>query len=575
MSTSQGANHSYSTLIEWAEHAVGQPMLAYLLGCDSASLVALQVGSTDPSNAQQEVLGGLEALQRAIPLELDPTSVRSVIRNWLIQQAPSSSEGLTVARYLHEHAVESSEEAPSATGDIEAAIIALALDVYPAFLIPLDEDEYPSLRSLNVYASRTASRHPQSREFCRAALKDPVLGQVWQYENEGLKEAFAPEDEFASRISMFFTNTGGGSSIQLAVLPGMLLRAAWQRPDRGSSARDFALAAARQLELVRSVLSGGHYDTVARLAFAGVLLPPAMKIELSDSLIRPLAETERAVSPQLAPGGLAGPMANPRHLTAQNADGTTVVISLDGDLVLEYPFPYKVRVTPMPDDPVSFPEDMYPPETIDQAAIRLRFSLLMAVERQTRVLLVQTWRQYDDPLATGQFTGWNDPVFGTGLMPTQLTEADVDAWRTWYEKLRSPHVVRIYLALTRILRACAERRDPADVLVDSVIAWENLFGTKEGEPTFRITMSLAVLLRSTKSDRATLRSRLSHIYALRSKIVHGSANLRRADIPLCYEALDVAISAVRVLISERPEVLELKDGAERSTQLLLHSSVGL
>ncbi len=106
-------------------------------------------------------------------------------------------------------------------------------------------------------------------------------------------------------------------------------------------------------------------------------------------------------------------------------------------------------------------------------------------------------------------------------------------------------------------------------IVDSVIAWENLFGTKEGEPTFRATTCLAKLLEQDGDARLELKTRLGKIYALRSKVVHGSGALKRSEYPVCYEALDVAIRAVKALVRERMEILSLPDGALRSAELLL------
>jgi hypothetical protein len=107
------------------------------------------------------------------------------------------------------------------------------------------------------------------------------------------------------------------------------------------------------------------------------------------------------------------------------------------------------------------------------------------------------------------------------------------------------------------------------VLIDSVIAWENLFGTKDGEPTLRVTASLALLLESEREARRKLRTRLAKIYGLRSDVVHGNKPLSKSDYPLCYEALDIAIQALRVLLQDRTDVLEKPDGAQRSLHLIL------
>jgi hypothetical protein len=249
----------------------------------------------------------------------------------------------------------------------------------------------------------------------------------------------------------------------------------------------------------------------------------------------------------------------------------STLINYDGDVILDYDYPFKVRFTKPETSDLSqpFPDDMRPPASFVSAVTRLRFSLMLAVDRPSRVQLVQTWQSVDAPLSTGPSMAWSDPRQGAGLMPTQLTEAEVAAWGEWYQRLSTTHVAKIELALSRVLRAIAERREPSDVLIDSVIAWENLFGTKEGEPTFRVTTCLAILLEESLDARQQLRKRLSAIYGLRSKVVHGSGNLKESEYPLCQEALDVAIRAIRVLTSDRSDILELPDGAVRSARLLL------
>jgi hypothetical protein len=96
-----------------------------------------------------------------------------------------------------------------------------------------------------------------------------------------------------------------------------------------------------------------------------------------------------------------------------------------------------------------------------------------------------------------------------------------------------------------------------------------MFGTSEGEPTFRVTACLAKLLKPTLKERRVLKSELSKIYTLRSAIVHGSRPLAESDHPLFYRALDVAIDAIRVLVYHRSDLLDQPDGANRSLTLLI------
>jgi hypothetical protein len=172
-------------------------------------------------------------------------------------------------------------------------------------------------------------------------------------------------------------------------------------------------------------------------------------------------------------------------------------------------------------------------------------------------------------LAEGIGISWSDPRWGRGLTPVQLTEAEVVAWGEWYRLLRASQAKKIEVAITRVLKALAERREPSDVLIDSVIAWENIFGTAEGEPTFRVTACLAKLLKDSLAERRTLRKELADIYRLRSAVVHGNRSLTNAEFSQCDRALDVAIDAIRTLVDKRSDLLAEGDGGFRSAAVLL------
>lgn len=284
------------------------------------------------------------------------------------------------------------------------------------------------------------------------------------------------------------------------------------------------------------------------------MLPAGQELSLSDGRVRAINEAERRFVPESLKGQQSG----------SGASGGSTTVNYDGDVVLEYAVPYKVQTRPSSESSLSpwLPE-MRPPLAMEQSIIRLRYSLMLAAKRDHRVQLIQTWRAFDEPLNHGFILSWSDPRQGTSFVPTQLTKAEVKAWGEWYERLKQPHVAKIDLALTRILRAIAERREPSDVLIDAVIAWENLFGTTN------VTMCLAKLFEQASEARLELRARLSKIYELRSKVVHGGGTLKEVEYPLCNEALDTAIRAVEVLLTDRSDILMLPAGAQRSVTLLL------
>ena len=72
----------------------------------------------------------------------------------------------------------------------------------------------------------------------------------------------------------------------------------------------------------------------------------------------------------------------------------------------------------------------------------------------------------------------------------------------------------------RIVTAIGARWTPEDVLVDSVVAWENLVGGAP-ETTFRTSTAMACLLEQDPNARLLMQHRLGVIYGARSDVVHG------------------------------------------------------
>jgi len=542
------ADQTNRSVLGWVEAAIGHRLMSYLLGSDVAALPSLIAGKTTLTDKQLEVTAFFSNLREKIPSELDDVAIKEMVRNIVTQ---ITNEGKSRARSIREHVV-GSEAVPGGRNAVERALVALAIDAYPACLLSPDPALPPGLQDLGPHLAVILFRHPKSKAFSEAVLRDRVL-----------KNVFSSSDERLGRAATVYWNTGSGNNVQLLMLPEMLLRTAWRKlPGDIPSLNAFAAAAIKQLRLVRDVITGKQRTVTALLAFTGDLLPSGRELRINDGVVRDVTEVDR----RLVPESLKA------RVNTTDATGAVITVNYDGDVVLEYEFPYTVRVQPRQAEPLStWPVEIRPPQAIEQTVTRLRFSLMLAAERDHRVQLVPTWRAFDEPLAPGIALSWTDPRHGASFTPTQLTDTEVTAWGEWYNKLNTPNVAKIELALSRILRAVAERREPSDVLVDSVIAWENFFGTREGEPTFRVTICLAKLLEQGTEARLTLRTRLGKIYALRSKVVHGGGTPSVDEYPLCYEALDVAIRAVRVLVDERGDILRLSDGARRSAALLLEN----
>jgi hypothetical protein len=539
----------------WMVEAIGPLLLAYLLNCDANGIQGI-LGDGQPLTEQQAtVISAISAQYRALVDELDETGVRKEIQHWLLRL---DKDGRSTAATLR--ALTSLETVPASDAEDELGqtFAALALAAYPAFLLPAQSSSIPGFPELEVLLEeideRVTSLISHLREtntFTANVVADTVLGEVFSADYPG-----------QGRFAQVYLNTGHGGPIFLNRLPQMLLRTAWREiRDADPTEYQFVTMALAQLAIVRRVLGRRTSNITAKLAFTGILLPPDAFLDLgADGMVRSVTEADR----RYAPGELRQRLGG-----AADADGTRPYISYDGDVLLEYPYPYRAWVPRLGADVTAWTERVPPPAELDQVLLRLRASLLLAVERDQRAYIVPTWRHINDPLGEGIGISWSDPRWGRGLTPIQLTEAEVQAWGEWYRALGASQIGRIELAITRVLKAVVERREPADVLIDSVIAWENIFGTEEGEPTFRVTACLAKLVKDTLAERKSLRKELLDIYRLRSAVVHGNRPLREAEHELCYRALDVAIEAVRVLVEKRTDLLALGDGGSRNIAILL------
>ncbi len=543
-------NDDAPVLSEQCDSAFGTAFLSYVLNIRVDQVPELVAGQVQLNSGQLMTLVLLNQLIEADLPQVSTGNDRSEVLKAIVSQA--DDRGVPVARRLH---LQSGGGTPSASGTntLGQAMARIAVDVFPLYLLPADE-RYPLPGFLihSPIATGAVFRHPGRRQFLAALAADPKLGELFP----------VTDDDMIGASAWAWRNTGSGNSIQAGMLPELIFSWAWFHLDKNNpSEADFVEGSLRRTRLLTNLLDKKKLGVESRYALTGILLPDGVdEVTFADTLLTPTSDRDR----ELAPESLKG------QLTGTDADGNSNVINYDGDVVCHMTFPLKIKTkTEAPEGLPAWPEEMKYPDSIERTLSMLRMSIVFAVPRDHRVQLLPTWRFVDDPLSYSSGVSWSDPKQKVGIMPTKLTNKEVEAWVEWYSLLLKSDISRIDVAVTRILKAISERREPSDVLIDSVIAWENLFGTSEGEPTLRVTASLALLLEKDLDERKKLRDKLKTIYTLRSGVVHGSKSLKQDQFPLCQEALDVALRAVKVLVEDRQDVLVLPDGAARSLHLIM------
>jgi hypothetical protein len=182
------------------------------------------------------------------------------------------------------------------------------------------------------------------------------------------------------------------------------------------------------------------------------------------------------------------------------------------------------------------------------------------------------------PLVTSQtvvapFSPWTSSLSpyheDRGEVDVTLDDAEAADLSQLCTALAGTSASNIRIALERTLAAATERNDASDVLIDSVIAWENLLGTTQ-ETTFRVTAALAWLLaRDSYEERAKLSRELKRLYGQRSKVVHG-AKVAQEDVNRdAGRALQISRDALRRILLDELWLCERKDSAIRNTAILL------
>ena len=198
--------------------------------------------------------------------------------------------------------------------------------------------------------------------------------------------------------------------------------------------------------------------------------------------------------------------------------------------------------------------------------MRLQFSIAAwAAERDQTVDVTATWHWSLFPMAGAQTPFVTTPHGGRPA--ARLSGPDLDEIAATMDELGDV-TDRLDVALTRIVRVSTERRDPADALIDAVVAWENMLGSRT-ETTFKVCAAMAWLLEPTDDARRfEMYGRAKKLYAARSDLVHGAVDSITGDVhELSREALGMAIRAYR-RIHALPELRDIKSST-RSERLLL------
>jgi hypothetical protein len=466
----------------------------------------------------------------------------------------------SIANVLRSMAGGTIEAPPRVVDKVHEILLEYASEFYALFLIPPD-NKFPN--PFQPELSRASFTHPRKEELLQAILADASLVRLF---------GGADTSKGTMHVSGYVLSSHGrGNTVQLATLPELILRNAWhlallsnKKPSRNQF-RDAVVAVIAQL---RTAVNGRAVTIPVRVGLTGVKLPDGIgEITLPWGKMRVASSKDDELVPAALQEGTTG---------TTTAGGKPVTIRHAGDIILETELPYRIvakdasRV--LGGMPFPFPADFKDQETLQQRIETIQLALLLATKREgPRPRVKQAWTADMDPIGFGYSTSWRNPYDLQGIPPIELSLEEANSWKVWCGRIDAHRVPSIQVAIRRTLLAEIERKDPIDVLVDAVTAWENLVGSDKGELRLRVSAALAWLLGKDTAEREVLQATLKDLYDHRSRAVHGSDKLKPEDAQKkSAEAVSIALRALQVLFKNRTELLDdCEDSDARSIRLIL------
>lgn len=364
----------------------------------------------------------------------------------------------------------------------------------------------------------------------RALAEDAELAPLF-VERDGLR-AFVHELGSGHRV-------GSSGDIAYDVLTSA---ARWEYLFRRPvTAQGLAARIDENLEEIRKSLRGELASTVTVVGFVGIPLAAGARVSTPWGSIVPSPEASLAARIAAASGG-------------------TGVLGASALLLSDET--YRVVVS----------WEQVPSVFIPAAAQHREFTLLplaflLATDSDKRAAPTPLWAM-SLPRFQGTGFGMSRYLFGSfwGGRAEPLSSDEEVAVTTWSALINAHHNPNIDIAVRRSLSSAGLRLDPADRLLDAVIALENLFGTRP-ETSYRLAASISKLLETEPANRKTKLKALSSLYQKRSDVSHG-VNVATVEAD-AKEALDVAVNCMRHLYSDRTDLLQMAKSSDRADHLLL------
>jgi len=430
------------------------------------------------------------------------------------------------------------------------------IDAYPATLILPDTND-PVGRTLWPHISSLAFRHEKSDELLVELLKDQSISRLFPGAPDP-SELIGDKSKQTEVMANISWSNGSGGSFQLVQLPESITAATFRRAmlNGEASIEDILAKVPEILTEVRKLAEGKTINVPVVVGLSNIVINKGESVTLNNGLLRPIREEDKIWNlwkPDTAPEVKA-------------------VLVTTAELRVIHKSVWKPGEGTSPEEFAANVEKQKPilekvHKTNEQTINKCRLALLLASEEDKLITATDITRSMLNPLAAIAPSSWRRDAMN--IYPeVQIDKRLAENITKWSRLIAEKFPNNLDLGMRRLLSATTSRLDPLDGFVDAVICWENVFGTSEGEVSFRVCASIAKVLEPDNIKRRELFKILKDHYDKRSKLVHGGSEPSISD---SYKMRDycikVAIHIIKKVISD--DNLASADSASSRSKLIL------
>lgn len=415
----------------------------------------------------------------------------------------------------------------------------LALELYPVFLIKITAKEELLIDTFSHLSRLLYKLDNERKKLCMEVMRDTLISKLFPHKDEN------------GAWGSYISSSGIGGQIHLSTFPSSIINNAFLLLRLRGIITQEKLAESIEdvINMVRQIAKGEIIKVPLLMAFNNVGMIDKNGFDTEFGTIKPF--TEEIIE-------IIDKKIRPSWSSVDNAYL---------GFILESEYEYEINFEQESGE-IKIPERYQKTyQSIETKKENIFLALTLAIRRDEPIGVRRSWVLHFDPLS-------HSPVLGMysearSLQRYHLVQLEEqEAIKFWASKIHNTNDEKIRIAIRRILIAINERSNPNDGFLDAMIAWDSLFGSS-GEVAFKISISIAKVLRDSQDERKELQKEIAGYYRLRNDVVHGGGLKGRDITEIKNKCIIITLNLLRELYVENQELLSI-EAAERSRILALN-----